>query len=146
MENIIIRMIQISDFEDIHELNTQLGYDYDKKKVYKKIISLLESGNDILLVAQVGEKVVGYAHGAPYETLYADNLLNTICFCVKENEENAEAIANELYINFEEKAKRFGFKGIRLILDEERKETQNVFKTHGFKDHRALRHFIKYFK
>ena len=47
MSNAVIRMIETKDFEDIHNLNNELGYTYDKEKVYKKIISLLEAGNDM---------------------------------------------------------------------------------------------------
>ena len=96
MSNAVIRMIETKDFEDIHNLNNELGYTYDKEKVYKKIISLLEAGNDIILVAEKDGHVIGYAHGAPYETLYADNLLNTVCFCVKEGTADEESIANDL--------------------------------------------------
>ncbi|MCI8540672.1 MAG: GNAT family N-acetyltransferase, partial [Erysipelotrichaceae bacterium] len=63
MSNAIIRMIATQDYEDITDLNTELGYDYDKEKVYQKIISILEAGNDILLVAEQNGKVIGYAHG-----------------------------------------------------------------------------------
>lgn len=145
MSKTVNRMIAIQDYKDIHVLNTELGYDYDEQKVYKKIISLLESGNDILLVAEVDGKVIGYAHGAPYETLYADDLLNTVCFYVKKGVENRDQIADELYAAFEERAKRFGFKGIRLAIDVKREDTNNLFLRNGFTSTRSLQHFIKYF-
>lgn len=146
MSNAVIRMIATQDYEDIHDLNTGLGYSYDKEKVYKKIISILEAGSDILLVAEVDGNVVGYAHGAPYETLYADNLLNTVCFCVKEGIAKEDTIGNELYLAFEERAKRFGFKGIRLALDQEREKAHELFMKHGFETKRSLQHYIKYFE
>lgn len=145
MKKAVIRMIAVSDYEDVFELNQQLGYDYDKDKVYKKIISILETGNDILLVAEVDDKVVGYAHGSPYETLYSDDLLNTVCFCVKNGIADEEDIANDLYLTFEEKAKKFGFKGIRLTIDQQREEAHQLFLRHGFETHRSLQHYIKYF-
>lgn len=145
MKKAVIRMIAVSDYEDVFELNQQLGYDYDKDKVYKKIISILETGNDILLVAEVDGKVVGYAHGSPYETLYSDDLLNTVCFCVKNGIADEEDIANDLYLTFEEKAKKFGFKGIRLTIDQQREEAHQLFLRHGFETHRSLQHYIKYF-
>lgn len=145
MSKAVIRMIATKDYEDIYDLNTELGYSYDKDKVYRKIISILEAGSDILLVAEVDGKVVGYGHGAPYETLYADNLLNTICFCVKEDIEGEEEVSNDLYLAFEERAKRFGFKGIRLALDQERERAHELFMKHGFETKRSLQHYIKYF-
>jgi len=145
MSNAVIRMIATQDYEDIHNLNTELGYTYDKDKVYKKIINVLEAGNDIILVAEKDGKVVGYAHGSPYETLYADNLLNTVCFCVKEGIGEEEEIGNELYDAFEERAKRFGFKGMRLSLDQERAKAHKLFLKHGFETKRSLHHYIKYF-
>ncbi|MCI9312994.1 MAG: GNAT family N-acetyltransferase [Erysipelotrichaceae bacterium] len=146
MSNAIIRMIATQDYEDITDLNTELGYDYDKEKVYQKIISILEAGNDILLVAEQNGKVIGYAHGSPYETLYADHLLNTVCFCVKEGIAEEELIGNELYDAFEERAKRFGYKGIRLSLDQEREKAHDLFLKHGFETKRSLNHYIKYFR
>lgn len=145
MKKAVIRMIAASDYEDIFALNQQLGYAYDKDKVYKKIISILEAGSDILLVAEVEGSVVGYAHGSPYETLYSDDLLNTVCFCVKQGINDEEAIGNELYLAFEERAKKFGFKGIRLTIDQQREEAHELFLRHGFETHRSLQHYIKYF-
>ena len=145
MSNAVIRMIETKDFEYIHNLNNELGYTYDKEKVYKKIISLLEAGNDIILVAEKDGHVIGYAHGAPYETLYADNLLNTVCFCVKEGTADEESIANDLYDAFEERAKRNGYKGMRLSLDQSRSKAHELFLKHGFQTKRSLYHCIKYF-
>ena len=143
MSKSVIRIMTTQDYEDIHALNTELGYAYDKDKVYKKIIAILEAGNDILLVAEMEGHVVGYAHGAPYETLYADNLLNTVCFCVKENLKDGQAIGNELY---EARAKKFGYKGIRLSLDLEREKAHELFIKHGFETKRSMNHYIKYFQ
>lgn len=146
MSKSVIRIMTTQDYEDIYALNTELGYAYDKDKVYKKIIAILEAGNDILLVAEMEGHVVGYAHGAPYETLYADNLLNTVCFCVKENLKDGEAIGNELYEAFEARAKKFGYKGIRLSLDLEREKAHELFIKHGFETKRSMNHYIKYFQ
>lgn len=146
MSKSVIRIMAIQDYEDIHELNLELGYSYDKEKVYKKIIAILEAGNDILLVAEKDGHVVGYAHGAPYETLYADNLLNIVCFCVKEKLNDGDDIGNDLYVAFEARAKRFGYKGIRLSLDLDREKAHELFIKHGFETRRSLNHYIKYFK
>lgn len=145
MEKAIIRMIGINDYEDIYHLNKQLGYDYEKERIYKRILSILEAGNDVLLVAQVDHRIVGYAHGAPYETLYCDNLLNTICFCVDEDLQNRSEIAIALYEAYERKAKNFGYKGIRLVIDQERQVAQQLFLSQGFESKRIQNHFIKYF-
>ena len=48
MSNAVIRIIATQDYEDIYDLNTELGYAYEKDKVYNKIIAILEAGNDIL--------------------------------------------------------------------------------------------------
>ena len=41
MSKSVIRIMTTQDYEDIHALNTELGYAYDKDKVYKKIIAIL---------------------------------------------------------------------------------------------------------
>lgn len=146
MNEIIIRRIEASDDADIQVLNEQLGHAFAKEDIHERIISILETGNDILLVAEVAGHVVGYAHGSPYETLYANSLLNTIAFVVLEGIEDQREIADQLYIAFEAMSKQFGFKGIRLALDTKREMAQQLFTNHGFISRRNLTHYIKYFE
>ena len=46
------RRIKAEDYKDIHTLNEKLGYSYDVEKVYDRIISILETGSDIITVAE----------------------------------------------------------------------------------------------
>ena len=41
---------------------------------------------------------------------------------LKEGIDDEEEISNALYLAFEERAKRFGYKGMRLSLDQEREK------------------------
>ena len=78
MENYVIRRITTNDYHDIHELNLKLGYAYDEEKVAERIQNILDAGIDLILVAELEGKVVGYVHGTPYGTLYSDNLVSII--------------------------------------------------------------------
>ena len=69
MENYVIRRITTNDYHDIHELNLKLGYAYDEEKVAERIQNILDAGIDLILVAELEGKVVGYVHGTPYGTL-----------------------------------------------------------------------------
>lgn len=140
-----VRMMKATDVKDIHELNKQLGYEYEEHLVYERILSLLEAGNDILLVVEVDNKVIGYAHGSPYETLYADKLMNAVAFVVDDHHPQEFDAGKMLYEEFEHQSKQFGYAGIRLVANQDRKKAEEFFKLHGFISHRDLKHFIKLF-
>lgn len=145
-ESICIRRIKVSDYQAIYRLNCQLKYEYEEEKVCKRIMSLLESSSDIMLVAEYEGKVVGYVHGTPYETLYVDVLMNILAFVIDDAYDDDEVIADALLQEFEKQAKHFGFHGLRFVADKERILAQKFFAHHDFDSHRDLKHFIKYFK
>ena len=100
MSDFIIRYIQTSDWQDIHELNVKMGYQYEANKVELRIQNILDASTDIVLVLEVDGKVVGYVHGTPYNTLYADRMISIIAFAFtveyRECKEMTDAILSKL--------------------------------------------------
>ncbi|MEF9962500.1 MAG: GNAT family N-acetyltransferase, partial [Erysipelotrichaceae bacterium] len=143
--DIKVRRIEIGDYAAIHRLNEQLGYDYNENKVCKRISSLLDSSSDIMLVVEYQGNVVGYAHGTPYETLYADELMNILAFVIQDKYDSIEDIANQLLARFESEAKHFGYNGVRMTANKERNQAEQFLSKHQFESHRDLKHYIKYF-
>lgn len=139
------RRIEADDYKDIFELNKKLGYSYDADKVYDRIISLLETGSDIISVADDNGSVVAYIHGSPYETLYSDKLFNVVAFVVKKDLDNRDQVAKELFDAFEKRVKKNGYAGIRIVANTERVHLYEFLTHNGFESHRDLKHYLKYF-
>lgn len=139
------RRIEPKDYRDIHELNKKLGYQYEEEKVYDRIVSILETGSDIISVAEDQGKVVGYMHGSPYETLYADKLFNIVAMVFSEEFEHNEDLATQLFASFEKRVKLNGYTGIRMVADVERNKLYEFLIKKGFDSHRDLKHYLKYF-
>lgn len=138
------RRIKPEDYKDIHALNEKMGYSYDAEKVYDRILSLLETGSDMITVAEVEGKVIGYIHGAPYETLYSDKLVNIVAFVVSDDYVGTEEI-EEMYDVFEERVRKNGYKGLRMTANSDREHLHDSLMRHGFESHRDLKHYLKYF-
>jgi len=84
MRDIIIREVEPSEYEDIYELNSLLGYEYPKDKTKQRILHILINTKDTVLVAVIDSEIVGYIHGSPYEVLYSDSFMDVLGLAVKE--------------------------------------------------------------
>lgn len=140
-----VRKIKMEDYKAIHELNLKLGYESNEEKVKRSIISLVEAGTDIILVAEKDGDVVGYVHGCPYRTLYADNLMSIVQYVFKTDYRYEEELKQELLTTFEEKAKKNGYTGIRMTANSERELLKQLLEANGYESKRDLKHFLKYF-
>ena len=141
-----IRRIEEKDYKDIHHLNTQLGYDFDLIRVRERIGNLLETGMDIISVLEIDGKVVGYIHGIPYNTLYADDLMNMVTIVYAQEEDIKEEDKAALLHEFEKRVQKNGYYGVRLSADVERDTLHEFLLTNGFANKRDLKHYIKYFE
>lgn len=140
-----VRKIKVEDYKAIHELNVKLGYDSNEEKVKRSIISLVEAGTDIILVAEKDGMVVGYVHGCPYRTLYTENLLTVVQYVFKTEYRFEEELKQELLDTFEARAKKNGYQGIRMTPNTQRELLMKLFEENGYVSKRDLKHFIKYF-
>ena len=138
------RRIKPEDYKDIHRLNEKLGYSYDEEKVYGRIISILETGSDLITVAEDEEKVIGYIHGSPYETLYSDRLFNIVAFVVSNDYSNNLEV-RKIYDVFEERVRKNRYNGIRMTANASRENLFHLLIDHGFECHTDLKHYLKYF-
>lgn len=113
MEEISIRKIKGTDYNDIYLLNQELGYSYAVEKVKERIIYITENTKDIILIAEQCNKIIGYIHRSPYELLYSDSLINILGFVVKENFRST-GVGNKLINALECLAKKNRYTGIKL--------------------------------
>lgn len=140
-----IRRVREEDYQYIHTLNQQLGYEYNEDLVKERISNLLETGTDIISVLEVEGQVVGYIHGIPYNTLYADNLINMVAIVFRTDIEVDPSYKDELLQEFEKRVLKNGYHGIRLTADVERDLLHEFLLNNGFDNRRDLKHYIKYF-
>ena len=82
----MIRKVKLSDAAAIQRLNAEcLGYDFDREATEAQLKRLLETDQHLILVAEEGGQVIGYAHAASYDCLYFPSLLNLLALAVAQD-------------------------------------------------------------
>lgn len=145
MSNYTVRRIKTEDWQDIHELNVKMGYNYGPENVERRIQSILDASTDIVLVIEVEGKVEGYVHGTPYNTLYTDRLVNIIAFVVSVEYRECKEMTDAILAQFDQEAKRNGYHGVRMTANADRKILHGIMVDNGFENNRDLKHYIKSF-
>ena len=140
-----IRRVKLSDAKDIYYINkTSLGYDYDLDKQKNKIRCVIEDDTQVIFVADIGNKVVGYIHLVNYDVIYADNYKNCLGIAV-DNEFKRMGIGSALLSQGEEWAKENGAVGIRLCSGIERKNAHKFYLSQGYNENKIQKNLKKVF-
>lgn len=145
MEEIAIREIRVTDYNDIYLLNQELEYLFEIEKVKERIQFIIDNTKDIILIAKQNNEVIGYIHGSPYELLYSDSLINILGFVVKEKFRNT-GVGNVLMEKLEYWAKDNGYSGIRLVSGFDRLNAHRFYERHGYIYRKDQKNFIKVFE
>ena len=110
----MIRRIKLSDAAAIQRLNAEcLGYDFDREATEAQLKMLLENDQHLILVAEEGGQVIGYAHAASYDCLYFPSLLNLLALAVAQDFQE-QGHGRALMQALREEAKAAGYTGIRI--------------------------------
>ena len=110
----MIRKVKLSDAVAIQRLNAEsLGYDFDRKATEAQLKKLLENDQHLILVAEEGGQVIGYAHAASYDCLYFPFLLNLLALAVAQDFQG-QGHGRELMQALREEGKAAGYTGIRI--------------------------------
>ena len=108
----MIRKVQLRDATSIQRINAEsLGYDFDRKATEAQLKRLLESDQHLILVAEEGGQVIGYAHAASYDCLYFSSLLNLLALAVAQDFQG-QGHGRALMQALREEAKAVGYTGI----------------------------------
>ncbi len=146
LQNYIIRECEISDYEEIYQLNlTEMGYDYPKTETKEKIEKLLKSNKDKLYVACVDDIVVGYIHANDYDVIYAPHMKNIMGIAVL-SEFKRMGIGRGLLTAVENWAKNTGADGVRLASGSARVIAHQFYKNCGYIGDKTQVRFTKMFK
>ena len=110
----MIRKVKLSDAAAIQRLNAEcLGYDFDREATEAQLKRLLENDQHLILVAEEGGQVIGYAHAASYDCLYFPSLLNLLALAVAQDFQE-QGHGRALMQALREEAKAAGYTGIRI--------------------------------
>lgn len=130
--DIQIRKCEITDAKAIYELNLrELGYDYPYDKTVEKLLQLLKSDKDKILVALIGNAVVGYVHANDYDVIYAPHMKNimgiAVSGCCKK-----KGIGRALLSTVENWARKSGAHGVRLVSGSARTGAHEFYRHCGY--------------
>lgn len=141
----IVRQAVIADAEDIYYINkTCLGYDYDLEKQQAKLEIILCDSTQVVFVAEIGNRVVGYIHLANYDVIYADNYKNCLGLAV-DNDFKRMGIGSALLKQGEVWAKQNGAFGIRLCSGMERENAHKFYISQGYVENKIQKNLRKVF-
>ena len=110
----MIRKVKLSDAAAIQRLNAEcLGYDFDREATEAQLKKLLENDQHLILVAEEGGQVIGYAHASSYDCLYFPSLLNLLALAVAQDFQG-QGHGRALMQALRDEAKAAGYTGIRI--------------------------------
>lgn len=132
MQDIVVRNCDINDMEKVHRLNIDaLGYDFPLAKTNANLKKLLNSRSDLILVAEISGKVVGYIHASDYDLIYAPHMKNIMGIAVFE-QYRRRGVGKALLCAVEQWAAQTGADAIRLCSGEEREDAHEFYKSVGY--------------
>ena len=144
-QDFIIRQAEITDAEDIYYINkTSLGYDYDLHKQKNNLESVLNDKTQVIFVAVLGNKVVGYIHLTSYDVIYTDTYKNCLGLAVDDDYKRM-GIGTALLSQGEIWAKENGAIGIRLCSGVERENAHKFYKSQGYIENKLQKNLKKTF-
>ena len=141
----IIRKAEVLDAEDIYFINkTSLGYDYDLDKQRKNLQAVLKDKTQVIFVADIGDKVVGYIHLTSYDVIYTDTYKNCLGLAV-DNDYKRMGVGSALLKQGEKWAKENGAVGIRLCSGIERENAHKFYLSQGYIENKLQKNLKKIF-
>ncbi|MEJ9219125.1 GNAT family N-acetyltransferase [Paenibacillus glucanolyticus] len=143
-----IRGIRVTDYTDIYLLNVEFNpnlHAFSEDKVKEKIETLIHHTNDVVLLCESDDEVIGYIHGSPYELLFSESLINVLGFVVKERYRNQGA-GSLLIESLEQWSQSRGYSGIKLLSHPSRVQAHRFYERRGYKFTKDQKNFIKKFE
>lgn len=138
-----IRNAEISDAEDIYYINkSSLGYDYDLDKQRENLKAVLNDKTQVIFVADIGDKVVGYIHLTSYDVIYTDTYKNCLGLAV-DNDYKRMGVGSALLKQGEKWAKENGAVGIRLCSGIERENAHKFYLSQGYIENKLQKNLKK---
>lgn len=142
MSECVIRQAATGDAAAIEKLNRDvMGYDYPLPQV--RLEEILHKPGHVLLVAQIGDAVAGYAHAEEYCLTYAPPYLNLLALAVHEQYQR-QGIGKKLLQAIEQYAQDIGATGMRILSGNSRMAAHALYRGSGYSEttkHRFLKDY-----
>lgn len=119
-----------------------LGYQCSHELVLERL-SNLDKKRELVLVAQIEEKVVGYIHAEKYHTLYFDSMVNILGLAVL-SDYRRNGAGKALLNHIEHWARGLGINVVRLNSGMTRKGAHNFYRAMGYGNEKEQIRFMKY--
>ena len=133
----------VEDAAALAKLNREeLGYDYPEAKTWEHLEALLQDPSHKILVAEIGEQVVGCLHLERYDLLYADPMVNVMGIAVS-SACRRQGVGSALLAAGEEWARSMGAAAVRLVSGESRKGAHAFYQNLGYQGNKLQRNFKK---
>ncbi len=140
---IVIRKCVLNDCAAIRALNThEMGYSYTEEQTKAQLAAVLKDSSNAIFVAVNDDKVIGYIHGAKYNLLYADPMVNLLGIAVSEQFKK-QGVGSALLKTLEAWALENGIYSIRLNSGEERTSAHEFYKKCGYVLNKSQLNFKK---
>ena len=138
----MIRKYEISDHVDICKIcNKELRYNCEKSLVSKQLENLNED-REMVFVAELNARVVGFIHVEKYNVLYLDSMVNILGLAVLSNYQK-QGLGRKLIDAVIQWAKEMGIYTLRLNSGINRKEAHQFYRRIGFGEEKEQYRFIK---
>lgn len=138
----MIRKYEISDHVDICKIcNKELRYNCEKSLVSKQLENLNED-REMVFVAELNARVVGFIHVEKYNVLYLDSMVNILGLAVLSNYQK-QGLGRKLIDAAIQWAKEMGIYTLRLNSGINRKEAHQFYRRIGFGEEKEQYRFIK---
>lgn len=135
------RRARPADAAAIAALNAgDLGYDHPVDATADALADALASPREVVLVAEVDGRVVGYVHGEDYRLLYEPLLVNVLGIAVSARRVGA---GSALMAALEAWAVERGASGLRLVSGTARTEAHAFYERLGFTSTKTQRNYRK---
>lgn len=139
MNKAIFRLAVIDDAEEINSVSTYLGYQkLSEKQTSEKLLSLLDSEADLIFVAELKGKIIGWVH-LFYARRLASNDFYEIGGLVVNPEYRGQGIGKNL-VKF---ATSQVTQEVRVRCNQTRLKSHRFYEQQGFKSIKSQRVFVK---
>ena len=144
--NFNIRRCMISDTKPIFELcQKELGYNFSIDQVEANIRRMIGEPNNMLLVAEVGDDVVGFVHAHNHEPVYAPPMKSIVALAVDPDYQE-HGLGHQLVKAVEDWARESGAAGVRVNSGEMMVSAMHFYKSMGYEYIKTQYNFRKMLK
>ena len=144
--NINIRRCMVSDTKPIYDLCiSELGYDFPIEQIETNIRRMMGESNNLLLVAERGNEVVGFIHAPSHEPVYAPPMKSVVALAVRPEYRN-HGLGHMLVAAVEDWARETGAAGVRVNSNENMNSALHFYKSMGFEYIKTQYNFRKMLK